>query len=114
MGDAPDVPELQEDQTAGLVHRVGCLANDESGRSSLRVVAGVERRGNIARLAGTRARERCHDHAVGQVVAPQLDGMKPPFRGHVPRSDGRRDGWRGHDALLSPPIRMSGSTVLSI
>ena len=112
MGDAPDVPELQEDQTAGLVHRVGdpspaldllravdtggpgvalsllrylgCLANDESGRSSLRVVAGVERRGNIARLAGARAGERCHDHAVGQVVAPELDGMKQPFRGRVP------------------------------
>ncbi|MGH2398001.1 MAG: hypothetical protein ACRDFW_13715 [bacterium] len=66
----------------------------------MRVVAGVERRGNIARLAGARTGERCHDHPVGQLVAPQLDGMKQPFRGHVLRSDGRRDGWRGHDVLL--------------
>src|ERR1700731_258292 len=83
MGDASDLPELQEDQAASLVHRVGDEApaldlfaavnagrpgvalsllrhlgrfgHDESRRGPLRVVASIERGGNIAWLAGGRA-----------------------------------------------------------
>ena len=123
MGDAADVPELQEDQTAGLVHGVGdpsptfdlfvavntrrpgvalslhrdlgCLANDERGRGALRVIAGIERVGNISRLAGARAGQRRHDHPVPQIVAPQPDRLKQPFRRRLPRG-GLRDGCTGH------------------
>src|SRR6202035_1396546 len=84
MGDASDVPELQEDQAAALVHRVGdeapaldlfaaanagCpgvalsllrhlgrLRHDQSRRGPLRVVTSIERGGNIAWLADARAK----------------------------------------------------------
>ena len=80
MGDTADVPELQEDQTAGFVYRVGDqapafnlfaavnarrprvplslhghlsgLAHDESGGCPLRVIASVQSGRNVARLAG--------------------------------------------------------------
>jgi hypothetical protein len=117
------VPELQEDQAAGLVHRVGDeapaldlfaavnagrpgvalsllrhlgrFAHDESGRGPLRVVTSVERGGNIAGLAGARAGQWRHHHAVGNVVAPQPDRLEQRFRGRFPRSGGRRDGCGG-------------------
>ena len=102
--DASDVPELQEDQSAGLMHRIGDqspaldlfaavnarrpgialslhrhlggFADDEGGRGTLRVITGVERGGDVARLAGARAGQRRHDDATPQVVAPDLDRLK--------------------------------------
>jgi len=130
MGAASDVPELQEDQAAGLVHRVGDeapaldllaavnagrpgvalsllrhlgrLRHDQSRRGPLRVVTSIERGGNIAWLAGARAGQRRHHHAVGKGVAPQPDRLEQRFHGRFPRSGGRRDecGGLGHGVFL--------------
>src|SRR5262249_23601208 len=62
------------------LHRhLGGLADDEGGRGPLRVIAGVERGGHVARLAGARTGQRRHDDAVPQVVAPDLDRLKQQF-----------------------------------
>jgi hypothetical protein len=94
MRDASDMPKLQKNPAAGLVHRVsyeppaldlfaavdagrpritlplhrglGCFADDERGGRPLRIVACVERSRHVAGLSRTRARERRHDDAVGK------------------------------------------------
>src|ERR1700730_11324989 len=104
MGDASDMPELQEYQAAGLVHGVGDespsldllaavnagrpsvalsllrylgrFGHDESRRSPLRVVASIESRWHVSGLAGARAGQRRHHHAVGNIVAPQPDRLR--------------------------------------
>jgi hypothetical protein len=100
MGNAPDMPELIEDQAAGLMHRLGdpmprlhlltavdagCpgvtlalhrylrgLAHDQRCGGALCVVAGGKRTGHIARLACPRAGQWRHDDAMRQV-----EGAKP-------------------------------------
>src|SRR5579872_1392388 len=95
MRNAPDVPKLIEDQSVGLVHRVGdpmpCLdllaavdarspgvtlalhrylrrfAHDEGCGSALRVVAGGKGTRHIARLSRPRAGQGRHDDAMRQV-----------------------------------------------
>ena len=104
-----DMPELQEDQAAGLVYRVGdqppaldllaavnarrpgvalslhrdlgCLANDEGGRGPLGIIAGVESGRHVARLAGPRPGQRRHDDPVRQEIGPHPDWLKQPFPG---------------------------------
>lgn len=130
MGDASVVPELQENQAACLVHGVGdeapaldlfaavnagrpgvalsllrhlgCFGHDESRRGPLHVVAGIESRWHVSGLAGARAGQRRHHHAVGKVVAPQPDRLEQRIHGRFLRSGGRRDeyGKLGHGVFL--------------
>jgi len=103
MGDAPDVPELEEEEAALVVdglrqkfmsldllvgHNAGTVAvpvafrgdvcglpNDEGGRRSLAIVKGIERRGDLAR-AGSQARQRGHDNSMRELERPHGVGRE--------------------------------------
>ena len=110
MGDAPDMPELEEDAAAGAVDGIGhappavdlfrrvyprrtgiadALRADlrgfgdrERGARPLRVIRGVERLGNVAG-AGAVARHRRHDHPVGRRDGAERDrACEPRGLGH--------------------------------
>ena len=131
------MPELQENQAACLVHGVGdeapaldlfaavnagrpgvalsllrhlgCFGHDESRRGPLHVVAGIESRWHVSGLAGARAGQRRHHHAVGKVVAPQPDRLEQRIHGRFLRSGGRRDEYGRLWTWGVPPVGMSGS-----
>ena len=103
IGNAPDVPELEHDAPAGLMHgpgdelpavhlrggpdsrRVGVththrgdrgrLGDDQADRGPLGVVFGHQRIGD-ARRAGPRAGQRSENDAVGQAPGADADGIK--------------------------------------
>ena len=103
MRNAPDVPQLQKDVPAPRVHGSGdhlparhlclgmdarcggiavpqradgrCLADNQTSRRTLGIVGSVQLARNITR-AGTVARQRCHDDAVGQHQRTDLDRRK--------------------------------------
>ena len=103
MGDAPDVPELEEEEAALVVdglrqelmsfhllvgHNAGTVAvpvafggdvrglsNDQGGRRSLAIVKGIERRGHLAR-AGSQASQRGHDNSMRELKRSHGVGRK--------------------------------------
>jgi len=110
VGDAPHVPELQDDATALVVHRpgdllpaldllgavdagspgvalafgadLGGLADDQAGAGTLGVIGGVEFAGDVAGLQAALAGEGGHHHRVGKLEATQLGGLEQVACGH--------------------------------
>ncbi|MNY04289.1 hypothetical protein D3C86_1369560 [compost metagenome] len=111
VGDAADVPQLQDDPPAGGVHGLGDVlpalyllggpdaggvrvadahrrdrggfADDQAGAGALHVVLGHQRAGYAAGL-GAAAGQRGHDHAVGQLQIAYLDGVEKCRHGRFP------------------------------
>ncbi|MNO94301.1 hypothetical protein D3C76_859190 [compost metagenome] len=123
MRHAAHVPELHEDQTAGLVHlgadftpglhlfiavdsrRPGIalalpgnlrrLGNDQRGARTLAVILGIHGRWNVARLSGARACQRRHRHSVRECVRAQCDGLEQVLRHEVFSSIRKEEAGRG-------------------
>ena len=110
MGNAAHVPELDDDASAGSVHRVGDrtpggdllrrvdarrveialghgadltgFGNDQAGAGTLGVVLGHHRCGDAA--GGAVARQRSHDDAIGEGDVTDPDGIEQAGHGRFP------------------------------
>jgi hypothetical protein len=108
IGDAPDVPELEEDAAAGSMHALddrapafdllvgpdaggvriadargrdgGRLGKDEAGGRALHVIVAHHRVWNAPRSGRSIARQRRHENAVGNFQIANLEGVEQ--RGH--------------------------------
>jgi hypothetical protein len=115
MGDATDVPELEEDAASSGMNGLddffpsgdlfrgvdaggvgvavaerrdrGCFGNDESGRGSLVIVLGIQFVRDVA-CRGPAPSEGSHQNPMGEVKGPELKGSEK--WGHYGRAKSRR------------------------
>src|SRR5471032_3016390 len=141
VGDAADVPQLGEDQTAGRVDGVGdplpaCdllvgpqarrvriadalrrdggrLAEDQAGAGALRVVLGHQRVRHAGAADGAGARQRRHDDAVFQGQVADGDGIEQGGHGGPIRWFGVADRYRS-EFMWATKAAMTASLRLKL
>jgi hypothetical protein len=115
MGDATDVPKLEEDAASSGMNGLdnffpsrdlfggmdaggvgvavaerrdrSCFGNDQSGRGSLAIVLGIQFVRDVAR-GGSAPSEGSHQNPMGEVKGPELKGSEK--WGHDGRAKSRR------------------------